>query len=168
VIEDIVSAKDLAIRKMLRENNERVEASGIRVKARDLLLLLPHCIQVHQCPRRVNVHSEYCTRCGKCPIGKILNLKDHLGFQMALASGGGLARLMVHKFKPKFIIASACENDLESGVNDVKGIPVWAILITRPSGPCFDTQLIYSEVEQAMRKFISDWPADYMGAVKNE
>ncbi|MCK9323399.1 MAG: DUF116 domain-containing protein [Candidatus Methanomethylophilaceae archaeon] len=152
--EEMTSDKDRVIREILKSNNLCVGKLGLKVLARDALLLLPHCIQYSECPYRIAIHMENCTRCGGCVMGKILELRDKIGFQMIIAPGGGFARRAIEKLCPKFIIASACEHDLASGIMDIKGIPIWGILISRPNGPCIDTCLDFAEIDSAVKRFL--------------
>ena len=152
--ENEVSEKDLAIRKMVAENNQHVLNSGITVTAKDLLLIIPHCLQNSECAHRITFFTENCTRCGKCVIKDLLDIRDRIGFRLALAPGGRFARRAVDEYRPKLIIAAACERDLSSFIRDIEEAPIWGILIGRPNGPCMDTRLDFSEIERAIARFV--------------
>ena len=123
----------------VKVNNEMVLAAGLRVAPERVLLLLPHCVQRSQCPHRLSTNVERCTRCGRCPIGQLLDLRDAWGIRMAIASGGTVARRIVVQTRPAIILAVACERDLTSGILDTYPIPVFGVLNERPFGPCVDT-----------------------------
>lgn len=100
----------------IKVNNELVLADRPRVRLERLLLLLPHCIQRSACPHRLNHNVDLCRRCGQCPVGGLLQLRDRYGFHLALATGGTIARRIVVQTRPRMIIAVACERDLTSGI----------------------------------------------------
>jgi hypothetical protein len=72
------------------------------------------------------------------------------------APGGTEARRIIKDTSPSAIVAVACERDLIAGIQDVAPrIPVIGIPNTRPEGPCTDTTIDTSELEQAIRFFLS-------------
>ncbi|ACB84918.1 DUF116 domain-containing protein [Natranaerobius thermophilus] len=121
-----------------------------KISSNKILILLPHCLQDSQCPHRINLEINNCRRCGKCPIDGLLNLSEDYGVPVRIATGGTLARKVVKEIRPKAIIAVACERDLTSGILDTNPLPVLGIVNQRPQGPCFDTQVDLSEVENAI------------------
>ncbi|MFQ9865781.1 MAG: DUF116 domain-containing protein [Bilophila wadsworthia] len=106
---------------------------------RQLLVLLPHCIQSSRCTHRLTYHIDNCARCGACPLKDVLNLRDTYGVQVAIATGGTIARRIVVQARPKLIVAVACERDLSSGIQDTHPLPVFGVINERPNGPCLDT-----------------------------
>ena len=141
-------------RSFVKVNNELVLAEGVRVPAQDLLLLLPHCVQNSACRHRISPRPDNCQRCGACQIGPLLDLRDKLGFRLALATGGTIARRIVVECRPRCIIAVACERDLVSGIQDSYPLPVFGVLNERPHGPCRDTLVPLAAVEDALSRFL--------------
>ncbi|GAB6887384.1 DUF116 domain-containing protein [Desulfothermus okinawensis JCM 13304] len=137
-------------------NNEMVLNEGIKYDPDRILMLLPHCLQNSRCKNRLTYNIDNCSRCGKCPIGELLNLRDEYGIRMAIATGGTIARRIVVENRPRFIIAVACERDLASGIQDVYPLPVFGILNIRPCGPCIDTLVSIEKVRWALDKFLKD------------
>ena len=58
--------------------------------------------------------------------------------------------------KPKAIIAVACERDLTSGIQDVFPLPGIGVLNERPFGPCFNTRVDISKVEDTIKYFLKN------------
>ena len=141
-------------RSFIKVNNELVLASGCIVEPGQLLLLLPHCVQQALCSHRLVHDPDNCQRCGKCPVGELLNLRDKYGVHLAIATGGTIARRIVVQTKPLCIIAVACERDLTSGIQDSYPLPVFGILNQRPHGPCVDTLVPMNALEDAVRIFL--------------
>lgn len=136
-------------------NNELVMASfRSGKKPRNVLLLMPHCIQLSQCGVRITFEVENCKRCGRCPIAELLEIKDRYGIDLAVATGGTIARRIVVQTQPDLIVAVACERDLVSGIQDTLPLPVYGIFNERPRGPCVDTQVPLSEVRSVLARLL--------------
>ena len=141
-------------RSFIKVNNELVLASGCTALPHELLLLLPHCVQQALCPQRLVHNPDNCQRCGKCPVGELLALRDKYGVRLAIATGGTIARRIVVQTRPRCIIAVACERDLTSGIQDSYPLPVFGVLNQRPHGPCVDTLVPMKALEDAVRIFL--------------
>ena len=76
------------------------------------------------------------------------------GVQVAIATGGTIARRIVVQARPKRIVAVACERDLSSGIQDTHPLPVFGVINERPNGPCLDTFVSIRRLESAIRHFI--------------
>jgi len=136
-------------------NNQLVLARREVVEPEELLILAPHCLQWSECPYKITLNPDNCRRCGKCQVAALLELRDKYRVKLAFATGGTLARRFVKMYKPKAIVAIACERDLSSGIQDTNPLPVLGVLNERPFGPCFNTRVNLEEVEEAVRYFIS-------------
>ncbi len=136
-------------------NNQLVLAQHIKARPEKILLLMPHCLQFHDCPVRITGNVENCKRCGRCHIKGLVEISDKYQVGLAVATGGTIARRIIVERRPKVIIAVACERDLVSGLQDSYPLPVFGILNHRPNGPCYDTQVDLSRVEQAVQAFLA-------------
>ncbi|MFO7987818.1 MAG: DUF116 domain-containing protein [Desulfatiglandaceae bacterium] len=141
-------------RSFIAINNELVLAEADTVKPEELLILLPHCLQYHECTVRITANVHNCKRCGKCKIKDLTMLAEAYQIPIAVATGGTLARRIVVERRPKLIIAVACERDLTSGIQDSYPIPVFGIFNRRPFGPCFDTDVDLRLVEKGITTFL--------------
>jgi len=135
-------------------NNQLVLAQNLKVEPSRLLLLMPHCLQNYDCNVKITGNVEHCKGCGKCSIKDLLDLSHRYGVQLAVATGGTIARRIVVQKRPKVIIAVACERDLTSGIQDTYPLPVYGIFNRRPHGPCFNTEVSLTDVENAIRRFL--------------
>lgn len=142
-------------RSFVKVNNELVLADRKPVAPQDLLLLLPHCVQRSSCPRRLTHNVELCERCGRCPVGALLDLRDACGIRLAIATGGTIARRIVVEMKPHCIVAVACERDLTSGIQDSYPLPVFGVLNERPCGPCRDTLVPLKHLKAVLHLFLA-------------
>ncbi len=122
----------------------------LRLKAMNrnkILMLLPHCLQLHTCGIKITGDIGMCKECGRCIIGDLKRISINKGLSTFVATGGTLARKIVRDAAPDIIIASACEHDLGWGIFDIFPAPVYGILNERPEGPCKNTLLNIKEVE---------------------
>jgi hypothetical protein len=132
-------------------NNSIVFSREINLEPREVLLLLPHCIQNNRCRHRITGNIDNCRKCGACPVGSMLDIRDKYGINTAVVPGGTLARKAIKDLRPKAVVAVACERDLCSGIHDARFVPVVGIINERPHGPCFNTGVDIDRVEKAIK-----------------
>lgn len=136
-------------------NNRQVaRMAGSGFTPASTLVLLPHCLQDHNCAIRLTFDPDACLRCGKCPIAGLLEVRDRYGTDFAIVSGGTAARKVVRETRPDLIVAVACPVDLSLGILDVKPIPVVGVLNQWRNGPCYDTWVDPAELEAALSLFM--------------
>lgn len=147
-------SKDMVRSSFIQVNNELVVSRGRTYAPEELLLLMPHCLQNSDCGIKLTYDVRKCARCAKCPIEQLIALSDKYGIDLAIASGGSIARSIIVRKRPKLILAVACERDLASGVQDIYPLPAFGVMNTRPFGPCINTQVSLQELEKAIRTFL--------------
>jgi hypothetical protein len=155
--------KDQVRRAFITINNQLVLAEARRVRPEKLLILLPHCIQFHECDVRITGNVENCKACGKCKIKNLVKLSQKYRVSISVATGGSVARRIVVEKKPDMIIGVACERELATGIQDTYPMPVYGILNNRPFGPCFDTDVNLELVEKGMATFLGYESEDTKG-----
>jgi len=136
-------------------NNFLVKSKWLVVKPEHILLLIPHCLQKSGCRYKITPDIDNCRRCGGCIISEILVLRDKYGIKTGVATGGTLARKFVQEFRPRAIVAVACERDLTSGIMDTNPIPVLGVTNERPYGPCLNTRVDLKKIEEALNFFLT-------------
>ncbi|MHB8156754.1 MAG: DUF116 domain-containing protein [Desulfocucumaceae bacterium] len=136
-------------------NNQMVRAVSFRLQPEQILVLVPHCLQSTRCPHKITVEIDNCRRCGDCCMGDLLNLRDRYGVKMGVATGGTLARKYIKDYRPRAVVAVACERDLTSGIQDSSPLPVLGVTNERPNGPCHNTYIETDKVAQALEFFIA-------------
>jgi len=160
VVESIAGSlgieKDKMRRSLIEKNNLEVKKNKYNLKPEEILILLPHCLQLMDCDTRVTNDINNCKRCGRCPIMNFLEIIEKFKVNVFIATGGTLARKAIKDLKPKAIIAVACERDLSSGIVDIGSLPVIGVLNDRPKGPCIDTLVDIDKIEQAIKFFLGE------------
>jgi len=102
----------------------------------DILVLLPRCLSKDAMRGAMEVSGRY-------------------GVPLFVAARGMYARKMIRERRPKRIVAVACERDLMSGVHDVASkLPVLGTTLTLPDGPCKNTEVDLSGLEEHIRSFL--------------
>jgi len=133
---------------IIQLNNRLVRKEKFRPE--NVLLLLPHCLQINECDVRLTYNIYNCKRCGRCEIKDLIQLAEENHLNLFVATGGSLARRVIHEMKPDAVIAVACENDLSSGIADTYPLPILGITNQRPFGPCLNTSVDLSQVKEAI------------------
>jgi uncharacterized protein len=137
----------------VKVNNALTKAQKDRIKGDRILILLPHCLQIDVCNRKLTSDINNCMRCGRCPVGALVDIGERLGLKIEVVNGGTLARKKVASFRPDGIVAVACERDLTFGIQDVYPIPVYGVINDRPNGPCVNTCVDMNLVEAGIKFF---------------
>lgn len=146
--------KERIERSFIELSNHLVRQKRIRVKAERLLVLSPHCIQQESCPHKITRDVSNCRECGECRVGDLVRITREYGVNLAIVTGGTLARKVVKTLRPHAVLAIACERDLTSGIQDVFPLPAIGILNERPEGPCCNTTVDMDKVEKAIQAFL--------------
>jgi hypothetical protein len=73
---------------------------------------------------------------------------------ISVATGGTLARKVIVEKRPKLVLAVACERDLTSGIKDCYPLPVIGVLNDRPFGPCFNTTVDVSKIDDVLSQIL--------------
>lgn len=120
-----------------------------------IMLLLPHCIQLHTCSMKLTYDIKNCKMCGKCAISNLIELSEKFNVNISVASGGTMARKQVADLRPDVIMAVACERDLLSGIRDTLPMNVIGVLNSRPNGHCLNTTVNIDSILYYLEKLKS-------------
>lgn len=142
--------KDNIRQSFIAMNNSLVTSQRMKIRPDRILVLLPHCIQLSDCEIKVTGDIHKCVQCGRCSIKGLVELGHKYAIDISVATGGTLARKVIVEKKPKLVLAVACERDLTSGIKDCYPLPVIGILNERPFGPCFNTVVDVTKIDEAL------------------
>lgn len=143
------------IKLIVKFNNWLTRFRRHRIKPDELLVLIPHCLQIQHCDHNVRGDLDNCQRCGRCPIAGILALKEKYGVTVELVSGGRKAVAAAKSKKIKGIVAVACAKELTAGLKAVFPKAVMAVMNAQPEGPCVNTTVDIDAVEAAIQSFLN-------------
>jgi uncharacterized protein len=144
-------SKEKILRSYIEVNNNLVKSKKLRLEGRQVLILLPHCLQDSECPHKITMDINNCKQCGKCCIADLIQLGEQYHAHIKVATGGTLARKFIEESRPRGVVAVACERDLSMGIQDASALPVIGVLNCRPNGPCINTNVEIDKVEQAIK-----------------
>ena len=147
-------SRDRIASSFIKVNNALVFAAQNKTKTRSLLILLPRCIQHSKCKQKVEIDIDNCKDCGLCDIADIIKICEKNSIESFVATGGNIARQLIKEKRPSGVIGVACERELLSGIHDTSGLPVIGIPNLRPDGPCIDTRVNLSKLEDAVKAFM--------------
>jgi hypothetical protein len=71
---------------VIRMNNRLVDPHAI--PADNVLILLPHCLQIADCEVRITHNIRNCKRCGRCEIRDLIAIAEEHGLELFVATGG--------------------------------------------------------------------------------
>ncbi|NLN87922.1 MAG: DUF116 domain-containing protein [Syntrophomonadaceae bacterium] len=143
--------KEKILQSYIAVNNYLVKSKKLLLDGRQVLILLPHCIQDSKCPHKITMDINNCKRCQKCCVSDLIDLGERYHAMVKVATGGTLARKFIEQTKPRGVVAVACERDLSLGIQDATHIPVIGVLNCRPNGPCINTSVVVTDVENALQ-----------------
>ena len=146
--------KDRIRQSFIAMNNSLVVSQRQKISPDRILVLLPHCIQLFDCEIKVTGDINKCVLCGRCDIKGLVEIGRKYGIDISVATGGTLARKVIVEKRPRLVVAVACERDLTSGIKDCYPLPVIGILNERPNGPCFNTLVDCTKIDDALRQVL--------------
>jgi len=144
------------IRQDFVEANNLIITKTGKYRAKDILILLPHCLQITDCAIRVTSELDNCKMCGKCDVGEIKKISEKYNIKTIIVTGGTIARLKIKSLKPKLILACACERDLVEGIREIFPYKVFGIVNSRPEGPCVNTRIRVDTLTYAINMFLDE------------
>lgn len=134
-------SSDRLTNSFLKIHNLFVTAVPTLIPPERLLVLAPRCLT-----RDNNI--------------RLRQLRDEFGFHMAVCEGGNSAREKIKAVRPKLVLAIACERDLISGFKEINPfVPVIGFPNQRPEGPCKNTCIDLTAIEQTVRKCVGEPPS---------
>ena len=142
-------------RAIVRINNLLTRWRRVRVPARNLLLLLPHCLHREGCPQNVVRDLDECRRCGQCSLAGLLKIRDDYRVVSCVVGGGRQALANTKRPDVKAVVAVACERELVQGILAAFPKPVLAVPNLTPEGFCHNTLADIAAVAAAIESMIA-------------
>ena len=94
-------------------------------KAKNKVLVLPHCLRDSKCPAKLTPNGVECIFCGRCKIGDIIKVAKENNYKVYIVPGSTFLKRILKEEKPEAVFGVACNRDLFYGMNMLsrKGIP---------------------------------------------
>ncbi|MDR2697540.1 MAG: DUF116 domain-containing protein [Holophagales bacterium] len=148
-----MNLEELWLRSFCAWNNKRVSGAFSAKKARKVVVLLPHCIQLVECKSHVAENLQACFRCGKCVVDGATTAALKYNWDVRVSPRSRAAYTEARKSRPDLIIAIACSDRLVKGLIKLSEIPSYTIPLELPHGMCINTTFDFRRLSQLMTTF---------------
>jgi hypothetical protein len=94
-------------------------------KARNKVLVLPHCLRDLKCPGKLGLNGVECVHCGRCSIGDIIKVAEKNNYKVFIVPGSTFLKRVLKEHRPGGVFGVACYSDLFHAMNYLsrKGVP---------------------------------------------
>lgn len=136
--------------------NKAYKEDFLRVSIEKRAVFIPQCLRnVKECPAEFGEYGWECTKCGKCPIGDIIEHGEKLGYkQFYIVPGGSLVKKVLKEKVPKgeikAAIGIACWPELAEASEklSILKIPLQAVPLLRAG--CINTIVDTRRVKEVL------------------
>jgi hypothetical protein len=149
-------------------NNRRVRLHFEHHRARNALVLLPHCIQLASCKAGILEDLGACVSCGRCTVGDILAHSLQGRWSCRITNRSHKAYREARTFQPDLIVAVSCADRLLKGLTRLPEVPCYVIPLQLPHGMCVDTTFRVEHLEAAMERLVEARPSGHIQPLRLE
>ncbi|WP_455645183.1 DUF116 domain-containing protein [Methanosphaera sp.] len=112
--------------------------------AKDVIMVLPHCLRAMNCPAKLDHSGLECINCGKCSIGVFKEISDKKGIGMYIVPGSTFIKHVIKLRKFKGVIGVACPLDLNHAMTALSNYVVQGVYLLNDG--CINTLVNEEEV----------------------
>lgn len=116
----------------------------ITLDAKDVIMVLPHCLRAINCPAKLGESGLECVNCGNCCIGTIKSISDVKGIDLYIVPGSTFIKNVLKKRLFKGVIGVACPLDLNLAMMSLEKFCVQGVYLLRDG--CINTIVDVDEV----------------------
>jgi hypothetical protein len=127
-------------------NEEKFE----QLDAKDVIMVLPHCLRINSCPAVLGPSGLECVKCGKCSIGIIKEVADKKGIDLYIVPGSTFIKNVVKKRPFKGVIGIACPIDLNNAMTALENFTPQGVYLLKDG--CIETLVDVDEVIELMNR----------------
>lgn len=135
-------------------NNRRVQEVFETRRAKNALILLPHCIQMARCKADIFEDPKNCYECGLCPVGDTLEASLKNRWNVRISNRSHKAYRDAREFHPDLIVAVSCSDRLLKGLTKLAEVPCFVLPLQLPHGMCVDTTFSVPNLITAMDNLV--------------
>lgn len=110
-----------------------------KIKPKDKILVLPHCLRHAKCQANLETSGIICKNCNKCVIGVLKNKGEEMGYKVYIIPGSQFLKKIVEQNKFKAILGVACYQDLNLCMMNLSNYPVQGVPLLRDG--CVNTKV---------------------------
>jgi hypothetical protein len=101
--------------------NEYYRKSFKALDARDIAVILPHCLIADRCPARFSKSDGIvCRKCDLCGCGRIRESAETRGYQFYISPSVGFTKRLVTRKNLRGVIGVACDYEISRGIASEK------------------------------------------------
>jgi len=112
--------------------------------AKDVIMVLPHCLRATNCPAKLGESGLECVNCGNCCIGTIKSASEKKGIDMYIVPGSTFIKNVIKKRSFKGVIGVACPLDLNIAMMSLENYCPQGVYLLRDG--CINTIVNVDEV----------------------
>lgn len=136
---------DLLIDEISIDLRNRINRDKFKqLEAKDVIMVLPHCLRSTDCPAILNESGINCVKCGKCSIGTIKTISDKKGIDLYIVPGSTFIKNVIKKRPFKGVIGVACPVDLNLAMMSLDNFCPQGVYLLRDG--CINTLVNVDEV----------------------
>jgi len=110
-----------------------------KVKPKDKILVLPHCLRHTECEATLESSGLVCKNCQRCVIGVLKDKGESMGYQVFIIPGSTFLKKIVEKNKFKAVIGVACYQDLNLAMMKLSNFSCQGVPLLRDG--CMNTKV---------------------------
>ncbi len=112
--------------------------------AKDVIIVLPHCLRATDCPAKLGESGLECVNCGNCSIGIIKSVCDKKEIGMYIVPGSTFIKNVIKKRPFKGVIGVACPVDLNLAMMSLDNYCTQGVYLLRDG--CINTIVNVDEI----------------------
>jgi len=108
-----------------------------KLDAKDVIMVLPHCLRATNCPAILGESGIECVCCGKCCIGTIKKISNEKGIDVYIVPGSTFIKNVIKKRSFKGVIGVACPVDLNVSMTSLESFTPQGVYLLKDG--CINT-----------------------------
>ncbi len=130
--------------------------------AKDVIMVLPHCLRGKDCPAKLGSSGLECVKCGKCSIGKFQQISEDKNIDIYVVPGSTFVKRVIKERPFKGVIGVACPLDLNEVMISLSDYIVMGVYLLNDG--CINTKVKEEDVIELMN--ILKPVTNYTGEIK--
>jgi hypothetical protein len=122
-------------------------------KAKDRLILAPHCMRHNECKARTTRTGIQCTSCGKCDFAAIKALAEKHGYRLYIITGSSFVKHILKHPDSKDtdgVLAIGCYYEINKGMRELKHSKLATIGVPLLTSGCYNTKIDMENFENQL------------------
>lgn len=141
----LLNMDELLIDKISIDLRNRLHHNDFKeLDAKDVILILPHCLRAQKCPAVLGNSGLGCVKCGKCSIGTFKKMCDKKEIGMYVVPGSTFIKQVMKQRPFKAAIGVACPIDLNNMMTSLAPLTTQGAVLLKDG--CINTMVNEDDV----------------------